>query len=714
MRRAARVLPGLGVAIVVVTILCSILFPGLRQGLGVFTYLLVGVAVVLTFLEKILNIVTKVSELRKTREEQKPAKHVGAADLGDRCVAAGGASHRPIAITGNGSVVISESEVAVKPSDAERVPSALYQLPAAIADFAGRESEVSELCYLLAEGEQEPAICAIAGMGGVGKSALAVQVAHQVTRAYPDGQIVVDMRGTSSQPLTPQQAMVQVISALYPDGQIPDTAIEVAAVYRSALTGKRVLILLDDAADTAQVRPLLPPSSCGLILTSRRRISLPGVRCHDLDGLSRVEARYFLEGIMRVSRATTGELDAISDLCGRLPLALRVAGDFLKSHLDWSAAEYVEALSDERERLARLKHEDLDVEASLGLSAAHLAGGQRDLARRWQALSVFPAPFARAAAAAVWQVEETVAREALSELTQLSLVHYEPGPRLYRLHDLMRLVAENVFGYEGSEPNDAADREHLDEAIVCHAAHYLERGRRAVDLYLEGGTQVVEGLGLFDSIWPHLKAAWIRMCEREREDSDRWLCNLPARMSHVLNVRLSASERIPILEASLSAAHRLADRRNEGIALGNMGDAFVALGEVHPATECCEQELEIARELGDRRGEGRALGRLGHAFAALGETRRPVAYFEMDRAVEYHDKAIEIVRDTGDRRGAAIECRKQALLYEQSDARRAANLQKVWVDYLCEIHDPDAETQAELLQDMVARLDRERKGKPPK
>jgi len=277
----------------------------------------------------------------------------------------------------------------------------VHQLPADLADFTGREKEVRELTALLGEGKGGATISAIGGMGGVGKTALAVHVAHQVAAHYPGGQIVVEMGGTSERPLTPVEAMGRVIHAFEPELRLPDDPNEVATFYRTILESRKVLLLLDNAANSAQVRPLVVPAGCGLVVTSRHNISLPGLRHFDLDALPVEEACALLQTIVGQGRATDKELGTIVKLCGRLPLALRVAGDFLVVHPDWSAGEYAQALADERERLTRLKHEDLDVGAALGLSAAQLVRERPDLAARWQMLSVFPAPFERAAAAAV-------------------------------------------------------------------------------------------------------------------------------------------------------------------------------------------------------------------------------------------------------------------------------------------------------------------------
>ena len=558
-----------------------------------------------------------------------------------------------------------------------------HQLPADLADFTSREGEVGELVALLGGGAAGATISAIGGMGGVGKTALAVHVAHKVAAQYPDGQIVVEMGGTSERPLTPAEAMGRVIHAFQPELRLPDDPNDVTSLYRTTLEGRKVLLLLDNAADSAQVRPLVPPAGCGLVVTSRHNISLPGLRHFNLDALPEKKARKLLRTIVGRRRATVEELDEIARLCGRLPLALRVAGDFLVVHPDWSAGEYAQALANERERLARLKHEDLDVGAALGLSAAQLVQERADLAARWQMLSVFPAPFERPAVAAVWGVQEVEARDGLSELAARSLVLYEQKSGLYRLHDLMRLVAEDAFGYGGGERDEEREQARLGKATVRHAAYYLEVGSRANALYMQGGDHVLEGLQLFDRAWPHLWAAYGRMRERGDEVAAQWTSEFPGRVPFVLDLRLLPRDKIPILQAAVAAARQIGDRGLEGNHLGNLGLVYAALGETQRAIEYYEQALAIARDIGDRRGEGNALGNLGIAYKNLGEVRQ---------AIEYHEQALTAAREIGDRRGEGADLGNLGLAYALlGQVRRAIEYYEQALEIAREIGDRRAE-----------------------
>jgi tetratricopeptide (TPR) repeat protein len=544
--------------------------------------------------------------------------------------------------------------------------SPLHQLPAGIADFAGRAEQTERLMEVLTAPGGHVAISAIDGMGGLGKTALAVHVAHRLTARYPDGQIVIDMAGTSAAPLSPAQGLARVIRVFEPLMRLPEDVSELRPIYLHGLRGKRVLLILDNAVDGDQVAPLLPPEACALIITSRRRIAVAGVARVDLDLLAPQEAEGLLQSIAGEGRATAAELSRLAELCGRLPLALRVAGMFLQASPQWSAERFITALADERKRLGRLKLEgstDLDVAASLALSVGELRRRWPDLADRWHELAVFPASFDTSAAEAVWHQPEDAADDALGVLLSRSLVLYDPAQQRWSLHDLMRDLARGraAVAMLGA-PADLAAR--LAAARCWHAEYYQIVLEVAEHLYLKGSAEVLSGLDLFDRERRNIETgqAWAAAAPADDPAAAR-LCLDYLVGANVLHLRQHPRQQIGWLEQAAAAAHEIGDRHDEGTVLGNLGEAYLALGETRRAIEYLEQSLVIAREIDDRRGGGATLTNLGFAYASLGETRR---------GIEHHEHALVLMRETGDRRGEGTTLNNLGFAYAcLGETRRA-------------------------------------------
>ncbi|MEW1614048.1 MULTISPECIES: BTAD domain-containing putative transcriptional regulator [unclassified Streptomyces] len=332
-------------------------------------------------------------------------------------------------------------EPAPAPAPAPLKPA---QLPATVPDFTGRAPFVRDLGAQLATAEGSVmAVSALAGIGGVGKTTLAVHVAHQARPHFPDGQLYVDLQGAGARAAEPETVLGSFLRALgTADSAIPDTLDERAALYRSTLDGRRVLVLLDNAHDAAQIRPLLPGTpGCAALVTSRvRMVDLAGAHLVDLDVMSPDEALQFFTRIVgseRVGAEREAALDVVA-ACGFLPLAIRIAASRLAARRTWTVSVLAAKLADERRRLDELQAGDLAVKATFELGYGQLEPAQ---ARAFRLLGLADGPdISLAAAAALLNLEPHTAEDLLEALVDTSLLE-SAAPGRYRYHDLVRLYA---------------------------------------------------------------------------------------------------------------------------------------------------------------------------------------------------------------------------------------------------------------------------------
>ena len=279
------------------------------------------------------------------------------------------------------------------------------------ADFTGRQEDLDFLRSNLIQGGTG-GIFGLRGTGGIGKTILAVKLANELKPRFPDAQICLDLKGVDPQPLTASQAMVHVIRAFHPEARLPESETDLIGLYRSVLEGKRALLLMDNAASKEQVEPLIPPSTCPLLVTSRFRFTLPGLIDRDLDEMPEEDAKALL---LRIAPRIGDAADEIASLCGRLPLALRLAGSTISERKVLSPSEYARRFREGKERLE-------PVEAALQTSYDLLTEERR---RLWRLLAVFPETFDGKAAAAVWDLDAEDAASHLGELERGSLVEWE-------------------------------------------------------------------------------------------------------------------------------------------------------------------------------------------------------------------------------------------------------------------------------------------------
>jgi TPR repeat protein/Mrp family chromosome partitioning ATPase len=353
------------------------------------------------------------------------------------------------------------------------------EIPPDTAFFTGRSRELAALRRQLTRRGRKQGnavvINAVAGKPGIGKSTLAVHAAHELAGDFPDGQLYINLRGADDQPLGAETALEDLLRRFGMSGEsLPRTLDGKAAAYRRYVAGKRMLVVLDNAASEQQVRPLLPGAPpCAVIVTSRQILAALDAAQLGLEVLSQTAAMKLL-GKVAGSARLRKEPEAtarVAELCGFMPLALRIAGAKLAVDSDWTVARLAELLTDERQRLAKLSEGDLDVCTSFAASWHDLP--DRD-ARAFRLLGVIPGlDFDSLAAAAVLDIDPEAADAQLGRLARLNLLEHAPGYGCYRFHDLLRLYARERLEADESPADKRAAFDRLLEAY-CDLAEFHE------------------------------------------------------------------------------------------------------------------------------------------------------------------------------------------------------------------------------------------------
>ena len=536
------------------------------------------------------------------------------------------------------------------------------QLPGPVPLFIGRERELAALTGLLECAGSTPAavvISAIGGTAGVGKTALAVHWAHQVADRFPDGQLYVNLRGYDpGPPISASDALAGFLRALSVAGQdIPGDADERAAAYRSLLAGRRMLVVLDNAWEVAQVRPLLPGSpGCVTLVTSRD--ALAGLVARD--GASRLEVNLLrlpeAVGLLRELIGSRVDADpaaavALAHRCCRLPLALRVAAELAIASPDVPLADLGTELADLQHRLQILDtggDEHAAVRSVFTWSYHHL---HASTARVFRLLGLHPGPdLDLYAAAALGNDTLTQARGALRALTRAHLTH-PAGPSRYGMHDLLRAYARELAGAHNSE-------EARREALTRLFDHYLSTAATAMDILYPAERHRRPRIPQPRTAVPPLAGA-----AEARAWLDAELANLAASAAYTAGhgwprhaTRLSATlsrylsggghfaEAAVIHTHALSAARSLADRVAEATALSHLSQIDLHYGHSQEAARQLQQALTLFCEAGDRAGQARVLHNLATVEAQQSRYQQ---------ASEHHQQALQLYQAIGDQTGAA-------------------------------------------------------------
>jgi DNA-binding SARP family transcriptional activator/tetratricopeptide (TPR) repeat protein len=592
------------------------------------------------------------------------------------------------------------------------------QLPYQVPNFTGRRAELRRLDALLGEDNAPAPVGVITGPPGVGKSALAVHWAHRVRHRFPDGQLHVNLLGFDPHhaALLPGEALRGMLDALgIPATMQPVAVPEQAALYRSLLTGRRVLILIDDARDADQVRPLLPGApGCLVVVTSRHQ--MPGLVAAEgawpvlLDVLGPDESRELMErrlGHERVA-AEPAAVDEMVAGCAGLPLALSIAATRAALHPDFPLAAFARELRTARTSLDVFEQDDraTDVRAVFECSYRALT---EPAAAMLRLLSLHPGPDIGPAAAA--SLAGAPLRDGTAALQTLARAHLitEATPARFRMHDLIR-----VYAGELARRTDPAAR---DAALSRMYDHYLRTAVAAehlVNPYQEAGgdadppagvtaqplRDVAEALAWFGDEHQVLLALVDQMVA---SGADLRAGHLARTLTVYLNRRGLWSDLIAIQRTALEATGRLGDRAGQAVAHRSIAMAYLQLRRTGEAEPHLRQALSLYRELDDPVGQARTGLNLAHVNerngrydAALTHARQALALFcaaddtigqadalnaigwyhaHLGRngdALSYCNKALALHRVTGDRDGEAHTLHSLAFAYQRHGDEKAA------------------------------------------
>jgi tetratricopeptide (TPR) repeat protein/transcriptional regulator with XRE-family HTH domain len=555
--------------------------------------------------------------------------------------------------------------------------TATRALPRDTAVFTGRQAELAQLMAAvdaLAADGGVMGIHAIDGMAGIGKTTFAVHAAHQLAPDFPDGQFFLPLHGHTAgqQPVDPADALASLLlTARVPAAQIPHGQAARAGRWRDQVAGKKILLLLDDAASHEQVRPLLPGTAGSLVLvTSRRRLTaLEDAAVISLDTLPPGEAAALLARLARRPDLGpgTGPGGDITRLCGYLPLAIGMLASQLRHHRAWTAGQVAAELTAATDRLALMHAENLSVAAAFDLSYTDLTPGSQRLFRR---LGLVLGPsFDAYGGAALAGTGLDAARRCLGELYDQHLIG-EPAPGRYQLHDLLRLHARALAAADDPADGDAAVERLLDYYMHTALAAGQHLPAPSADAQLLPRVRLPECAPAMST--PQQAVSWL---EAERANLQaavgyaadcgrpRHAMLIPAAMAAFLDARGYWDQALAVHQAALAAARRAGDRPGQARALMLLSGPQFRTDDRAAAVAGARQALALYRDLDDRAGQAWALINLGFWHQVAGE---------YPSAAACHQQALELYRGFGERYSQAGAITGLGVVQQETGDYRAA------------------------------------------
>ncbi|MFE4638567.1 BTAD domain-containing putative transcriptional regulator [Streptomyces sp. NPDC056773] len=515
-----------------------------------------------------------------------------------------------------------------------RVAEAPHTLPFDVPDFSGRRSELEWVCDVARRApEGAPRVVALDGMGGSGKTALAVRAAHHLREEYPDGSLFIDLHGfTPGQtPLSAFHAQGDLLAAAgIPSEEVSAVSAGRAARWQSYMRGRRMVLILDNAASSEQVRALIPTSSDSLVLiTSRPRLTgLDGVEWLSVGALPEGDSHQLLRatlGAERVEREPEAARELLR-LCGGLPLALRIAAARLANRPQWTVQRLAERLRDHNRRLDELTSEGRGVASALLLSYQSMP---RDQQSAFRLLGLHPGRYLDVhEAAALLDTDALSAEDALEELVDARLLEArEPG--VYALHDLVRSFVRRIAQGQ-REPGDGLAMQRLLD-------YYLGMAEHACDTVFPGRRRIEgDGEERADSEFDHFdhkekalqwldqhRASLLAAVDAAYDGGLLWhAARLPRALGFHSSIRSYDSIANTALEKAVSASRQLGDGAWLRVNLMNLAMGKWRLGQLRDAVGLLEEAMGLSRQMADEYSEVECQGRLGQAYSSLGELER--------------------------------------------------------------------------------------------